>query len=887
MSTGVPGNRRVLALMTAIAMLASLVGFYGGLPAQAASVEPSLIEETANQTCIDLLGTEQDWSELKVDNDGPYSPLGDGTFDDGQISVTISNFDGKSFDWTATDGVDAVFVKAGAAGSYLYEYDPESTGDTALTTPGEGQTNEISHITFCYDVDDQQPPLVPSVTPDIGCQVDWTGSSFEMHGVVDFAITPDEGIESIAITPKAGGNETITGATWTGDPVALLPWAYEWIATVEEGYVGETPSGEFELNRDWFADCACPAGTIDLSDTGVLYGSSVINDSKLGEPASPVTIPGGFYDIYLASFDDHSHKPDQTQPQETWALADAKDGVGSFESPPTQDLPNDLNFMSYHVTASTGSVFVPEFANADLWTVHGAAPTDNINSIEPACAQFIEDEREVEVGVTANSCLVDDQGQPVGSIDVTVDPGSRATVEIYADEAKTNLVATVTGPDTIEELAPGTYYWEATPDDGYDLAGPAEGEVTIEDCDAGVSVTTDSVCSLGEGNNPYGTVGIGIDPDSSATVSVHSDAGMTNEVLSTTTGGSFDLDPGTYYWEAAAADGFALEGTTSGSFTIDLCEVSVAVNGVCEVVEQTGVGLISVDISVVGGATVDVLDSGEEVLDTFTEDGTLSVPEGQTYSWQATPEDGFSITGSDSGTLDIETCTPEPEDGQIVVEKVVASGDTSLEFDFTVAEAGWQFELTDGESDIMTVEPGSYAIEETLPDDLWSTSVSCDGVEEANPATVTVEAGETVTCTFTNIGPEVEALILVTVSGACLLDDGEAIGRINVEISVDGGATVVITDSEGGVVDTLTESGLVTVDADATYNWEATPSEGFEFPVDFDNTGQVTIEDCSEPEVLPFTGFNTDVLLAVALLLLGSGLILVTSVGRRQRRHGK
>jgi hypothetical protein len=711
--------------------------------------------------------------------------------------VTISNFDGKSFDWTATDGVDAVFVKAGAAGSYLYEYSPESTGDTALTTPGEGETNQISHIAFCYD-DDEQPPVVPSVTPDLDCEIAWTGSAFEMHGLVDFTVTPDAGIESITITPKTGGDETITGATWTGEPVALAPWAYEWVATVEEGFVGETPSGEFELDRDWFAECACPAGTIDVSDTGVLLGNNGSDDSKLGEPASPVTIPEGYYDIYLASFDDHSHKPDQTQPEEIWALADAEDGVGSFESPPTQDLPNDLNFMSYHVTASTGSVFVPEFDSADLWTVHAAAPTNNVNSIEPACAQLIEDEREVEVAVAANSCLVDEQGQPVGSIDVTIDPGSRATVDIYGDEAKTDLVATLTGTDTIEDLAPGTYYWEATPDAGYELTGPAEGQVTIEDC-----------------------------------------------------------------------------------------EVAVTVDGVCQVVEQAGVGLISVAISVAGGATVDVLDSGDAVVGTLTEDGTVSVTEGQTYSWQATAADGFSITGSNSGTLDIETCTPGPETGQIVVEKVVASGDTSLGFDFAVAEADWQFELADGESDMMTVDPGTYTIEETLPDNTWTTSVSCDGAANVNPATVTVEAGETVTCTFTNFGPEVEASILVTVSGACLLDDGDAIGRINVEISVDDGATVVISDSDGAVVDTLTESGVVTVDADATYTWEAAPSEGFEFPVGFDNTGEVTIEDCSDPEVLPFTGLNTDLLLAVALLLLGSGLILVTSVGRRPRRHGK
>lgn len=887
MSTRLRGNRRLLALAAAMAMVAALVSFYGELPARAASVDPELIQETANQTCTDLLGAEQAWSELKVDDDGPHSPLGDGTFDDGQISVTVSNFDGKSFDWSATGGVDAVFVKAGAAGSYLYQYDPDSTGDTALTTPGAVDANEISHISFCYEVENEEPPPVPQVTPEFGCEIKWTGSGFEMHGIVDFVVTPDEGIESIAIVPKAGGDETIVGATWTDGPVELAPWAYTWVASVEEGYEGGTPGGEFELDRDWLANCSCPTGTIDLTDTGTLWGSSVINDSKLGEPASPVTIPQGYYDIYLASFDDHSHKPDQTQPQEIWSIADAKDGAGLFESPPTEDLPNDLNFVSYHVTSSSGSVFVPGFSNADIWTVQAAAPTDNINSIQPTCAQLVEDDRQVEIQVTASSCLVDDQGQPVGSVEVAVDPDARATVEIYSDESMNELVATMEASGTVEDLPPGTYFWQAAADDGYDIAGASQGQVTIDDCDATVTVTSDSVCSLDEGNNPFGTVQVGIAPDSAADVRVYSDEGMTNEVLSTADSGSFNLDPGTYHWQATATDGFAMSGETSGSFTIDPCDVAVTVAGVCEIFDGSGAGEISVDLTVAGGATVEVFDSEDQLVGSLSDDGVLSVAEGEMFAWEATASAGFAITGPVSGTVDIDVCTPAPEDGRIVVEKVVASGDTSQSFDFTVVEAGWEFQLADGGSDIASVEPGTYTIVEALPNESWVASVSCDGVENTNPATVTVDEGQTVTCTFTNIGTEVQASILVTVSGSCLLDDGEAVGRINVEISVDGGATVVMRDSDGAAVATLTESGVVTVDAEATYDWEATASEGFEFPVDFDTTGQVAIQDCSEPGTLPFTGLNADLLLVVALLMLGSGLILVTSVGRRGPRHGK
>ena len=100
--------------------------------------------------------------ELKVD------PPGDGTFSDGVLSVTITNFtnsDPKGFDWTSNIGVDAVLVKAGSDKHNLYVYDPESTGDTDLG-PQDGQGNGISHISFCYDEGDESTPTPsPSPTP--------------------------------------------------------------------------------------------------------------------------------------------------------------------------------------------------------------------------------------------------------------------------------------------------------------------------------------------------------------------------------------------------------------------------------------------------------------------------------------------------------------------------------------------------------------------------------------------------------------------------------------------------------------------------------------------------------------------------------------------------
>jgi hypothetical protein len=90
-----------------------------------------------------------------------------GTPDDPTNSVTVANSDGKTFEWSATLGLDAVVVKGGP-GANVYAYDPEVLNDTNLhaplsgSGPGEpGTIRDISHITFCFDY---EPAAVGSIT---------------------------------------------------------------------------------------------------------------------------------------------------------------------------------------------------------------------------------------------------------------------------------------------------------------------------------------------------------------------------------------------------------------------------------------------------------------------------------------------------------------------------------------------------------------------------------------------------------------------------------------------------------------------------------------------------------------------------------------------------
>jgi carbohydrate-binding DOMON domain-containing protein len=61
----------------------------------------------------------------------------------------------RTFDWSSTIGIDAVYVKGGSGGSNLYVYaptaqSPEQFSDDGLTTPGTSG-NGVSHMSFCYD----------------------------------------------------------------------------------------------------------------------------------------------------------------------------------------------------------------------------------------------------------------------------------------------------------------------------------------------------------------------------------------------------------------------------------------------------------------------------------------------------------------------------------------------------------------------------------------------------------------------------------------------------------------------------------------------------------------------------------------------------------------
>ena len=96
---------------------------------------------------------------------------------------------------------------------------------------------------------------------------------------------------------------------------------------------------------------------------------------------------------------------------------------------------------------------------------------------------------------------------------------------------------------------------------------------------------------------------------------------------------------------------------------------------------------------------------------------------------------------------------PEPP-GKIVIEKVTDPSEATATFTFATSVPGWAPELGNGESSEVVVEAGEYTITEAMTPEWTLTDLTCDDptadIDLQGIAVVTVDPGETVTCTFTN-----------------------------------------------------------------------------------------------------------------------------------------
>lgn len=134
----------------------------------------------------------------------------------------------------------------------------------------------------------------------------------------------------------------------------------------------------------------------------------------------------------------------------------------------------------------------------------------------------------------------------------------------------------------------------------------------------------------------------------------------------------------------------------------------------------------------------------------------------------ATPSTGSIATRTATFKVDpgeTVTCTfTNTQRGHIVVVKKTNPVGSPQAFMFTPSyNGGTTFALTDGQSnDSGPLVPGGYSVTETVPAGWDRTSAACDNLD--SPSSVTLGAGKTVTCTFTNTQRGM-AKVIKTVSG--------------------------------------------------------------------------------------------------------------------------
>ncbi|HEX6323878.1 MAG TPA: hypothetical protein VFZ36_09145 [Vicinamibacterales bacterium] len=173
-------------------------------PAIGQNVNGAIVLDAGNPTCADLAAQYapgETWFQVKLDR----APKAAESLGDGVISVSLTNGTTRTFDWTASRGVDAVLVKSGTMGNNFYLYTPEASSGSG-TTPGSLQ--DISHITFCYDVELQvSETAATAFTRDY----DWTIAA----SVDRPSVTLDQGGQTTVNYASTATKDAGTDSDWT------------------------------------------------------------------------------------------------------------------------------------------------------------------------------------------------------------------------------------------------------------------------------------------------------------------------------------------------------------------------------------------------------------------------------------------------------------------------------------------------------------------------------------------------------------------------------------------------------------------------------------------------------------------------------------------------
>ena len=724
----------------------------------------------------------------------------DGSFgpsDEFEIDVT-DGASGPTFDWLSTVPVFQVIVKGGP-GANVYDYPAGDTSDTGLHAPLNPANDKWYGLSHITFCYGEPEPEPVDVTPNV--QVCVLNQQNGPQGAVSFDIDPSSGA-TVQVYANSNFTGPVGGALGDGVSLSLTPGTYYWQATPGDGFEIEgQASGQFTI-------APCGASTVVVSSecvvgpNGAPLGQAQVTIDPTSGATVVITGPGGPYNFSGAG--------------------------GSQQLAPGQ--------YSWQATPASGFAMT--------------GPSSGEFTIEPCTGS---------VSVSTGVCdLIDG---PLGPVDVTIAPGDAATVTIYSDAAMTSVVASFEGEGGSTTLAPGTYYWDAEAESGFELGGPTQGQLTIEPCETSTVVVSGG-CALNGSGLPVSLVEVTIDPDSGATVVV---TGPDGPHHFSGPGGSEELAPGSYSWEATAAPGFALSGDTSGEFDIEPCDVSVLIaSGECQLVDGP-LGTVTVFIDADSGAAVTVYDADLNVAAAFNGFGGTSTLVPGTYTWVAVPGDGFEFP-QDQATSGEFTIAPCPSTVLVSQGACVAGvrpplGTILAEIDPTAAAT---VTVLDADSNVVASFTGTGGSSGLPPGIYTWTAQAADGFSLVGETTgqITIEP-----C---------GASVIVT-HGNCVEDAPTAFGSVTVGIAPEAAASVTIFDSSHLEVAVFGAAGGQRALLAGDYTWNAVAATGYELSGATSGTFQVVAcpDEVRGVTILPFTGIDSETLLGASILLLGMGIYLI------------